>query len=116
MKREKDSQACRSRAHQHFCPKPPVKRLGLATEVFEHAAMPTVLREGPYRFFFYSSDGNEPPHIHVAKDQAIAKFWLDPVRYDYSAKFRPVEIRRIQAIIVKHRDALVDAWNEHFSD
>lgn len=80
----------------------------------QYRPMPTVLREGPYRFFFYSSDGVEPPHIHVARDDAIAKFWLDPVRYDYSARFRPVEIRRIQAMIEEHKDALVDAWNEHF--
>lgn len=37
-------------------------------------AMPTVLRIGPYRFFFYSGDGGEPPHIHVERDDAIAKF------------------------------------------
>ena len=77
--------------------------------------MPTVLREGPYPFFFYSSDGDEPLHIHVQRDEAIAKFWLDPLRYDYSAGFRPVEIRRIQAIIRKHRNTFLDAWNDHFS-
>ena len=27
--------------------------------------MPTVLRIGPYRFYFYSLDPNEPPHIHI---------------------------------------------------
>lgn len=78
--------------------------------------MPTVLREGPYRFFFYSSDSAEPPHVHVQRDEVIAKFWLKPVRYDHSAGFRAVEIRRIQAIIEKHKDSFVDAWNEHFSN
>ncbi len=77
--------------------------------------MPTVLREGPYRFFFYSSDGDEPLHIHAQRDEAIARFWLDPLRYDYGAGFRPVEIRRIRAIIRKHRIAFTDAWNDHFS-
>jgi hypothetical protein len=42
--------------------------------------MPTVLRVGPYRFFFYSGDGNGPPHIHVEHDAKVAKSWLDPVR------------------------------------
>ena len=42
--------------------------------------MPTVLRRGPYRFFFYSSDRAEPPHVHVERDENLAKFWLDPVR------------------------------------
>jgi len=52
--------------------------------------MPTVLREGPYRFFFYSSDGDEPLHIHVQRDEAIARFWLDPLRYDSGAGLRTV--------------------------
>jgi Domain of unknown function (DUF4160) len=42
--------------------------------------MPTVLRVGPYRFFFYSGDGSEAPHVHVERDASVAKFWLDPVR------------------------------------
>jgi hypothetical protein len=41
--------------------------------------MPTVLREGPYRFFFYSHEPNEPPHVHVDRDDDSAKFWLEPV-------------------------------------
>lgn len=41
--------------------------------------MPTVLREGPYRFFFSSLDYGEPPHIHVRRENKVAKFWLDPV-------------------------------------
>ncbi|MBE7440011.1 MAG: DUF4160 domain-containing protein [Spirochaetales bacterium] len=40
--------------------------------------MPTVLRIGPYRFHFYSDEGSEPPHIHIAKDPAECKFWLEP--------------------------------------
>jgi len=42
--------------------------------------MPTVLRIGPYRFFFFSNEGNEPPHVHVERDDNTAKYWLDPVR------------------------------------
>jgi hypothetical protein len=61
--------------------------------------MPTVCLNGPYRFYFYSSDGDEPLHIHVQRDQAVAKFWLNPIRYEHSIGFRPVEIRRIQGII-----------------
>ena len=30
--------------------------------------MPTVLREGPYRYYFYASDREEPPHVHVERD------------------------------------------------
>jgi hypothetical protein len=42
--------------------------------------MPTVLRAGPYRFLFYSSDAGEPLHVHVERDDNTAKFWLSPVR------------------------------------
>jgi hypothetical protein len=41
--------------------------------------MPTVLRTGPYRFYFYSHETNEPPHVHVQRDARSAKFWLRPV-------------------------------------
>ncbi|MAF84251.1 MAG: hypothetical protein CL797_09130 [Chromatiales bacterium] len=78
--------------------------------------MPTVLLHGPYRFYFYSSDGDEPLHIHVQRDQAVAKFWLNPIRYEYSIGLRPVEIRRIQGIIEAHLETLTEAWNEHFSE
>ena len=50
--------------------------------------MPTVLRVGPLRFFFYAGDGAEPPHIHVERDDSEAKFWLDPVRLERSRGFR----------------------------
>jgi hypothetical protein len=42
--------------------------------------MPTVLRIGPFRFFFYAGDGNEPAHVHVERDDGEAKFWLEPIR------------------------------------
>jgi hypothetical protein len=48
--------------------------------------MPTVLRSGPYRFFFYSSDGPEPPHVHVERDAGRVKFWLDLLR-SWNASF-----------------------------
>jgi hypothetical protein len=35
--------------------------------------MPTVLREGAYRVFFYSADGAEPPHVHIERDAGLAK-------------------------------------------
>ncbi|MBR3649165.1 MAG: DUF4160 domain-containing protein [Victivallales bacterium] len=39
--------------------------------------MPTVLRVGPYRFFFYSYDLGERMHIHVICGRNEANFWLD---------------------------------------
>jgi len=73
-----------------------------------------VLRIGPYRFFFYSSDAGEPRHVHVQRDAAVAKFWLDPMRLDYSQGFRPAELRRIGSMIGEHRNRLIEAWDEYF--
>ena len=41
--------------------------------------MPTVLTIGPHRFYFFSKEGQEPPHIHVETAENAAKFWLSPV-------------------------------------
>lgn len=77
--------------------------------------MPTVHRSGPYRFFFYAGDADEPPHVHIERDEKIAKFWLDPVRLQRSGGFRRPELRRIEQIIRDARSQLIEAWNEYFS-
>jgi hypothetical protein len=41
--------------------------------------MPLALRFGAYRFFFWSRENNEPPHVHVKREKMEAKFWLEPV-------------------------------------
>ncbi|MDX9971840.1 MAG: DUF4160 domain-containing protein [FCB group bacterium] len=76
--------------------------------------MPTVLRVGPFRFFFYASDRNEPPHVHVECDDKVAKLWLQPVRLHSSGGFSRTEIGRIQSIVVDQQQALLEAWNEYF--
>jgi hypothetical protein len=77
--------------------------------------MPTVLRSGPYRFFFYAGDREEPPHIHVERDDDEAKFWLDPVRLQRSFGFAGSEIRRIEKLVVENQQHLLDCWNEFFN-
>ncbi len=78
--------------------------------------MPTVPIEGPYRFFFYSGDRDEPPHIHVERENMKAKFWLSPVRLTSSGGFRRSEINRIQRLVEENREYLLRSWNEFFSD
>jgi hypothetical protein len=78
--------------------------------------MPTVLRIGPYRFFFYSSDRYEPPHIHVERDDFTAKFWLEPVRLEWSKGFPRAEVRLIQAMIEENKMLLREAWYEYFGN
>ena len=78
--------------------------------------MPTVLRAGPYRFFFYSSDAAEPPHVHVERDENTAKFWLSPVRLQSSGGLKPIEVRQIQRLVEQHREALLRSWDAYFNE
>ena len=59
--------------------------------------MPTVLRSGPYRFYFYSHEPNEP--LHVDRDDDSAKFWLEPVSLAGNLGFSGHELRTIERII-----------------
>jgi hypothetical protein len=76
--------------------------------------MPTVLRAGPYRFFFYAGDGGEPPHVHFERDEGEAKFWLDAVRLVYSRGFSGRELRRLESLVSANQDRLLESWNEYF--
>ena len=77
--------------------------------------MPTILRIGPYRFYFYSHEPNEPPHIHVDRDDDTAKFWLGPVRVADNLGFSGRELRRIAQIVAEHEQELMEAWNGNFN-
>jgi hypothetical protein len=77
---------------------------------------PTVLRSGPYRLFFFSNDAGEPPHVHVQRERMLAKFWLEPVGLARSTGFSPPELRRIQTIVTENVNAILEAWNEYFTD
>jgi len=76
--------------------------------------MPTILRTGPYRFFLYAGDRDEPPHIHIEREDRIAKFWLDPVRLQSSGGFSRPEILRLRKLVDTHQSELLEAWNEYF--
>ncbi|MCY7347204.1 MAG: DUF4160 domain-containing protein [Pyrinomonadaceae bacterium] len=77
--------------------------------------MPTVLQVREYRFFFFSLEGNEPPHIHVEQAERFAKFWLNPVSFVKSRGFRSGELSQIEQIIKENQGLLVEKWNEYFS-
>jgi hypothetical protein len=75
--------------------------------------VPNVLRSGPYRFYFYSHESNEPPHVHVDRDDLSAKFWLDPVELVRNLGFRPHELNRLERLVQENRRDFLEAWNEH---
>lgn len=76
--------------------------------------MPTVLRIGAFRFYFYSHEPNEPPHIHIDRGEATIKIWLDPVEVAKSRGFRAHEIAGIVAMVDANRTLLLEAWHEYF--
>jgi hypothetical protein len=76
--------------------------------------MPTVLRAGPYRLYFYSNENNEPPHVHVDRDALSVKFWLSPVNLARNLGFNARELRQIEELISKNEAKLLEAWNDHF--
>jgi len=76
--------------------------------------VPTVLRVGPYRFFFYANEGAEPAHVHVERDQHWAKWWQHPVRLASSSGFGRHELGRLRGIVEQHEAALLEEWHEFF--
>jgi hypothetical protein len=77
--------------------------------------MPTLLRIDGYRFYFYSHEPNEPPHVHVDKAGASAKFWLEPVGLARSVGFRAKDIAAIMELVREYRGQWIEAWHGYFS-
>ena len=77
--------------------------------------MPTVLRVKGYRFFFFSMEGGEPPHVHVEHAENYAKFWLRPIALARSRGFRSHQLVDIQTIVTENVDLFEEKWNEHFA-
>jgi Domain of unknown function (DUF4160) len=77
--------------------------------------MPTVLRSGPYRLYFYSHDLiRERPHVHVDRDELSAKFWLEPVALARNLGFSANELRRVERLVSEHQTMLVERWNKEY--
>ena len=75
---------------------------------------PTVFREGPFRFFFFSRE-EERLHIHVQSPDGEAKFWVEPKielarNYGLSAQ----DLSRVEQIIDEREQEIRDAWTSHF--
>ncbi|MEO8494291.1 MAG: DUF4160 domain-containing protein [Planctomycetota bacterium] len=76
--------------------------------------MPTVPGiPGPYRFFFYSFDCNEPKHVHVRRDRKVCKFWVEPIVLSSNDGFAAKQLNQIRAIIRDNLPDILEVWNEH---
>ncbi|MGH7557329.1 MAG: DUF4160 domain-containing protein [Gemmatimonadota bacterium] len=76
--------------------------------------MPTAMRIGPYRFFFYAGDREEPIHVHVRREAFEAKFWLEPVCLARNHGFGGHELDQILDLVAEHAEILKDAWRDYF--
>ena len=75
--------------------------------------MPTVLWIDGYRFYFFSREGREPPHIHVEQAGRYAKFWLVPVVLVSNRGFRTGELSELTQLVREHRALFQEKWDEH---
>jgi hypothetical protein len=76
--------------------------------------MPTVLRIGGYRFYFYSHEPNEPPHVHVDSGTASAKFWLNTPSLARNLGFSAKELGDLLRLVRDNRAQLLEAWHGFF--
>ena len=76
--------------------------------------MPTVLKAGRFRFFFFSNESNEPVHIHVESDDKYAKFWLVPVQLAKSVGYNAKELNEIRKLVSEHLNIFKEKWHEYF--
>lgn len=75
--------------------------------------MPTIYREGPYGFFFYSREGQEPPHIHVERDELECKIWLTPELLVASSDFPAHELTKILKIVRQNQLIFVETYERY---
>ena len=78
--------------------------------------MPTLLRVGSYRFFCYAGDRDEPPHVHIERDDNEAKFWLEPVRLQNNQGFSSKELNRVHKLVEEHKTTLLEGWHDFFNN
>lgn len=75
---------------------------------------PTVVRDGPYRLFFFSRE-EARIHVHVAHPDGEAKFWLTPaVSVATSTGLSQRQLRDAQVVVEVHIEEIRHAWNHHF--
>lgn len=76
--------------------------------------MPTILRVHGFRFYFYSHEPNEPPHIHIDRATASAKFWLENIALARNAGFSARDLGEVQRLVLEHQAQLLEAWHVFF--
>ncbi|MGD9921237.1 MAG: DUF4160 domain-containing protein [Pseudorhodoplanes sp.] len=78
--------------------------------------MPTIHKWDGYRAFFYSNEGNEPPHVHVVKAEHEAKFWLSPLVLAVNTGFPNRELTTISEELISQEESLLKEWDDYFGN
>jgi len=76
--------------------------------------MPTLLLIEGFRFYFFSDERQEPPHVHVRKGDSVAKLWLRPVDLAFARGFNRTELRRVRELTFENQVFFIERWNEYF--
>ena len=76
--------------------------------------MPTIYRQNGCRFYFYSHEPNELPHVHIDKGEATIKIWLGSLEVAKSRGFRAYEISGIINMVSEHQAMFTEKWYEYF--
>ena len=76
--------------------------------------VPTLLQVEGFRFYFFSDERQEPPHVHVRKGDSVAKLWLQRVEFVFARGFSRAELRRIRELTLENQVFFVERWNEYF--
>lgn len=75
---------------------------------------PTVFREGPFRFFFFSRE-EERLHVHVQSADGEAKFWIEPqIELARNHRLSAQDLSRVLSLVIEHEQEIRDAWKRHF--
>ena len=76
--------------------------------------MPTALRIGRIRFYFFSNEREEPPHIHVRAAEDHAKFWLNPTQLASNYGFSSRDLNKLERLVEQNESFFLEVWNEYF--
>lgn len=77
--------------------------------------MPTVFRDGEFRFYFFSREETRK-HIHVSSPNGEAKIWLEPdISVAKVIELSNQDINKILKLVETHLEEINDFWNKHFS-
>lgn len=81
--------------------------------------MPVIFQWKGYKFFFFSNEGSpsEARHVHVRKEAAIAKFWIQPeVKLADSWGMSARELNTLKRVVEDNANLIKETWNEFFKN